>query len=327
MPDHRVTSDARVASDDAVVLRVDDELTARTVERFCRAASTALRDAKGPVRVHLESVKTLDPLGIAALVKMVDVAASRGVTVCVLPSASVYWALFATGVVEDIRLVEQRAAPIEPGAPAVIDLDVPEPPALASTSRLRLRRPTWDELTLFERWAHDPLLDQMVGSDLLYLCRHVGPYHPTFTGRVLADPASLTLLVEAVGGPTEPLGFVRLYNVNLAERFGFLETAIVRPRALRSGWGIEASRLFLAYAMDTLALERVESKVYAYNVLSVNALRRNGFHQEGALRAAHRYDGRRWDVLVFAILREEMAAERARDGFPYMGFWPADARP
>lgn len=311
----------------AVDIRLDEELTVRTARRFCCAVSEALTRARDPVRVHLETVKSVDPVGIAALLRAVRIAASLSVAISVLPSAAVYWALFAAGVLDDIPLVDHRATPSELGPPVIPEPQVPEQEWLACTSRLGLRPPTWDELGLFERWAQDPLLDQMMGSELLYLCRHAGPYHPAFTARVFGDPVSLTVLVQPSDRASEPVGFIRLYNINLAERFGFLETAIVRPRPLKSSWGIEASRLFLAYAMDTLELDRVESKVYAYNVLSANALRRNGFRQEGVLRAARRYDGRRWDMLVFAILRDELVVQRARDGFPPMGLWPGDAHP
>ena len=99
------------------------------------------------------------------------------------------------------------------------------------------------------------------------------------------------------------------------------KSAVADLRVLRKGWGIEASRLLLAYAMDALGLVRVEAKVYAYNVLSINALKRNGFAQEGVLRQARSYDGERWDILVFSLLEEEMREQRKQDGFPYMGFW------
>jgi RimJ/RimL family protein N-acetyltransferase len=79
--------------------------------------------------------------------------------------------------------------------------------------------------------------------------------------------------------------------------------------------------------MDALEIHRVEAKVYAYNVLSVNSLRRNGFQQEGVLREAKTYKGRRWDILVFAILEDEMRTQRAQECFPYMGFWAPDDRP
>jgi hypothetical protein len=77
--------------------------------------------------------------------------------------------------------------------------------------------------------------------------------------------------------------------------------------------------------MDVLDLQRVEAKVYAYNVLSINSLVRNGFVREGCLRQARDYDGRRWDLLVFGILREEMAAQRRRDGIERIALWPDEA--
>src|SRR3989338_8827446 len=97
---------------------------------------------------------------------------------------------------------------------------------MRETPRFGLRPPSWEELAPFERWANDPLLEQMVGSQLLYRCRHLGPYHPDFAAQVLHDPTALTLLVLPLDEPPEPVGFVRLYNVQLAEAFAFLETAV-----------------------------------------------------------------------------------------------------
>jgi hypothetical protein len=45
------------------------------------------------------------------------------------------------------------------------------------------------------------------------------------------------------------------------------------------------------------------------------------------LRRARTWDGQQWDIVVFAILEDEMRRQRAREGFPYMGFWPRDDRP
>jgi RimJ/RimL family protein N-acetyltransferase len=74
--------------------------------------------------------------------------------------------------------------------------------------------------------------------------------------------------------------------------------------------------------MDAFRIRRVEAKVYAYNPLSINAVKRNGFRQEGVLRQARTHGGQRWDILVFSILEEEMLDQRAAEQFPYMGFWP-----
>ena len=42
------------------------------------------------------------------------------------------------------------------------------------------------------------------------------------------------------------------------------------------------------------------------------------------LRRARTWDGQTWDILVFAILEDEMRQQRELDGFPYLGFWPQD---
>jgi RimJ/RimL family protein N-acetyltransferase len=115
-------------------------------------------------------------------------------------------------------------------------------------------------------------------------------------------------------GAVAPVGVVRLFNIHVREGYAFLETIMAERRAIRRGFGVEAGKLIAYYGVDVLALRRIEAKVYEYNVLSVNSLRRNGFRQEGVLRQAG-YDGRRyWDVLVFGILKDEIEAVRKRDG-------------
>ena len=291
-----------------IELFVHDALTSAGAPAFCRTVQKALVARPTRVWLNLEDVKVTDVAGLAALLQAVRRVETHGVPVAVLPSPAVYRALLTAGLLDDVPLEGPRAgrglAELPPG---------PEPgPAapvwLARTERLLLRPPAWDELEIFERWAGDPLLDQMVGSPLLYLCRHVRAHDPDFVARVLHDATALTLLVQPAGDGTEPAGFVRFHGVSLGEGFAFLETVVTGVRGLRAGWGVEA-------------------KVYAYNVLSVNALRRNGFRLEGRLREARTYDGQRWDILVFAILDGEMRAQRARERFPYMGFWPPDARP
>ena len=83
----------------------------------------------------------------------------------------------------------------------------------------------------------------MVGSDLLYRCRHLGPGHPEVAGLILDNPSSLTVLVEPLGTRGAPVGFLRLYGIRLTSAIAFLETAVARR-----GWGVEASRLLVAYA-------------------------------------------------------------------------------
>lgn len=305
-------------------LRYEGALTCATAPGFCRAVQAALSDHPACLLLNLEEVKYADAVGLAALWQAVRRARARDIECLILPSAVVYRALLRAELLDEIPLEGQGHGPHTLEI-AETRLDDTAAAPIATTRRLILRPPAWDELPLFARWANEPLLDQMVGSPLLYHGRHTDPYHPEFVSHVLYDPTAVTLLIQATQSGAAPVGFVRIHGIHLVERFAFVETAIGETTSLRRGWGVEATRLALAYAMDTLDLHRVEAKVYAYNVLSINALRRNGFHLEGTLREARSYNGRRWNLLVYSILESEMHAQRARDDFAPMGLWPSDA--
>ncbi|MBM4439069.1 MAG: GNAT family N-acetyltransferase [Candidatus Rokubacteria bacterium] len=303
------------------VLQADGDLTLALAPVLCRAVQDALAAGSTAMTIDLRAATHADLVGLAALLQCAGAAERAGATLSIVPSQSLHAPVMAARLFEELPFV--TSAPLEPSE--VVPVDAPAlgtaAPLLARTPRIGLRQPTWEELALFERWANDRCLDEMVGSSLLYRCRHLGAYHPDFVREVLASPTSLTLLVEPLATPGHPVGFVRIYDVNLVSGIAFLETVVTTGESLRKGWGVEASRLLLAYGMDVLGLQRVEAKVYGYNVLSANALRRNGFHQDGVLRAAHRYQGQRWDILVFSILADEMRAQRARERHPYVGFW------
>jgi ribosomal-protein-alanine N-acetyltransferase len=180
-------------------------------------------------------------------------------------------------------------------------------------TRVSLRTLTPADLDHLSAWVDDPFLERMVGSEFLQSYKHVWDKSPAFFEAVLTDPTQVVLIVEANRGWTTPVGVVRLFNIHLLEGYAFLETIIADPRAMKRGFGIEAGKLIAYYGVDVLGLRRIEAKVYAYNVLSMNSLRRNGFRQEGVLRQAG-FDGERhWDLVIFGILREEIEAQRKKD--------------
>ena len=302
-------------------LRVQGDLSVRTARRLCRAVE-GLLGKHSAMAIDLVEVKSLDVVGLAALLQASERAAAHSVALSILPGPVVHAAALRGQLMEELPFVtalsddDYEWGAIHAGAPPG------EPsPFLAQTPKIGLRPPTWDELPLFAQWATDPLLEQMVGSELLYQFRHLGPYHPDVFNLIFNDPTSLTLVVEPLAPLRTPVGFVRLYQINLAQQFAFLETAVATVESLRRGWGIEASRLFLAYSLDVLHMHRIEAKVYAYNVLSTNSLKRNGFHSEGVLRRARTYGGQRWDILLFSILEEEMREQRRAERYPDLGLW------
>jgi RimJ/RimL family protein N-acetyltransferase/anti-anti-sigma regulatory factor len=302
-------------------LRVHGDLTLTVAPVLCRAVADAVREKTHAIAIDVRGAKTADVVGLAALLQCGAAAERGGVEFSVVAEESLRDAVLAARLLEEIPFVTGASA----SGDSVRTVEAPHlpdaTPLLTQSPRIGLRQPTWDELALFKRWADDRCLDEMVGSELLYRCRHLGAYHPDFVREILMSPTALTLVIEPLATPGHPVGFVRLYDIRLAEGIAFLETVVTTGESLRKGWGVEASRLLLAYALDVLGIQRVEAKAYSYNVLSANALRRNGFRREGVLRGAHRYQGQRWDIFVYSILEEEMRAQRTPERYPYVGFW------
>lgn len=184
---------------------------------------------------------------------------------------------------------------------------------IARGTRVYLRTLTPADLEHLSAWVDDPYLERMVGSEFLQSYKHVWDKSPAFFEAVLTDPTQVVLVIEAYRGWIKPVGVVRLFNIHLLEGYAFLETIIAEPRAMKRGFGVEAGKLIAYYGVDVLGLRRIEAKVYAYNTLSMNSLRRNGFRKEGVLRQAG-FDGERyWDLVIFGILKEEIEAKRKKD--------------
>ena len=204
---------------------------------------------------------------------------------------------------------DQVAAPVEPQLTPVV---------VARGKRTQIRTLVPQDVELFAAWCEDPFLERMVGSEFFHTFKHVYDKGIEFYEACLTDPTQVALMVEDNRpGDRPPLGLVRLFNIHLLEGYAFLETIITDPRALKRGYGVEAGRLISYYGVDVLGLRRIEAKVYEYNLLSVNSLRRNGFTQEGVLRQAGYQDGRYWDLIIFGILKDEIEAQRRKDTICY----------
>src|SRR6267142_1458233 len=178
--------------------------------------------------------------------------------------------------------------------------------------RVYLRTLSPEVLEYLSEWAEDPFTERMVGSQFLNTYKHVYDKDPSFYEACLTDTTQVVLIIEANRGWDRPIGVARLFDIHLLEGYAFLEVMLTDPRAIRRGFGVEAGKLISYYGVDVLGLRRIEAKVYEYNRLSANSLRRNGFRQEGILRKAGYQDGQCWDMLVFGILEHEIEQQRKK---------------
>ena len=71
------------------------------------------------------------------------------------------------------------------------------------------------------------------------------------------------------------------------------------------GYGSQALQMLLRFAFAELNLFRVTANVPEYNEAAIALLKKFGFTQEVCRRKALERDGRRWDMYVFGLLRDE----------------------
>jgi RimJ/RimL family protein N-acetyltransferase len=71
------------------------------------------------------------------------------------------------------------------------------------------------------------------------------------------------------------------------------------------GYGTRALRMLLRFAFAELNLFRVTATVPEYNEAPLALLKKFGFTQEVCRRKSLERDGRRWDLFVFGLLKDE----------------------
>jgi RimJ/RimL family protein N-acetyltransferase len=74
------------------------------------------------------------------------------------------------------------------------------------------------------------------------------------------------------------------------------------------GYGSEACALLTGYAFDTLNLHRVWLGAYEHNAAAIHIYEKVGYRREGVLRDDKYNEGRYFNVLLMAILRDEWKA-------------------
>ena len=73
----------------------------------------------------------------------------------------------------------------------------------------------------------------------------------------------------------------------------------------RKGYGTQAIKMLLRFAFAELNLFRVTAYVPEYNEGAIVLVKKFGFTEEVRRRQALERDGRRWDLLVFGLLKDE----------------------
>jgi len=82
----------------------------------------------------------------------------------------------------------------------------------------------------------------------------------------------------------------------------------IDPDQQNKGIGQEAIRLCLKFAFHELNLHRVQLTVFGYNSRAIATYEKLGFQREGTYREFLFRDGKRYDMLLYGLLRSEWEA-------------------
>jgi RimJ/RimL family protein N-acetyltransferase len=104
------------------------------------------------------------------------------------------------------------------------------------------------------------------------------------------------------------IGGTGLHQIDFKNRHAGFGISIGEKEEWDKGYGTEATRLMVRHAFETLNLNRVWLHVYEYNQRGIRTYEKVGFQKEGILRQDTYGEGRYWDTIVMAILREEWNA-------------------
>lgn len=101
------------------------------------------------------------------------------------------------------------------------------------------------------------------------------------------------------------IGKAVINHIEWSNGNGWIELGIGSAEDRRKGLGTQAARMLLRFAFAELNLFRVTARVPEYNQAAIALLKKFGFNEEVRRRQALERDGRRWDLLVFGLLKDE----------------------
>jgi len=106
------------------------------------------------------------------------------------------------------------------------------------------------------------------------------------------------------------VGVVQIDGILWNQRVGWVSLLVGEAGARGKGLGREAMGLVLRFGFHELNLHRLQLTVFDYNAPAIALYERLGFVREGAFREFVERDGRRYDMLLYGLLRAEWEAHR-----------------
>jgi RimJ/RimL family protein N-acetyltransferase len=155
-----------------------------------------------------------------------------------------------------------------------------------------------DSAAFARAFADDPTLGVMIGVE-------TDPDVAEVEAQATEErPGRLSALAIADADDGAFLGGIGIYRLDMRHRRGEVGFWLA-PGARGRGAASRAVRMLTSWAFESLGLERVELTTSRDNAPTRALAARLGFAEEGTMRARNLERGRRVDVVMYAVLKDE----------------------
>ena len=156
------------------------------------------------------------------------------------------------------------------------------------------------------KWAHDSEFMRMYEMD---------PARPMSAAMVkkqyeklekeIEDEKNMYYFAIRAKGDDRLIGKAMIQWVEWSNGNADLHLGIGASDDRRKGYGSQALQMLIRFAFAELNLFRLTARVPEYNEAAMALLKKFGFVEEVCRRQALERDGRRWDLFVFGLLKDE----------------------
>lgn len=169
-----------------------------------------------------------------------------------------------------------------------------------------LRASERSDLERYTEWLNDARVTRFLAMDTPFSLAQEEAWFERMTAAQGRDNYHFAICLRESG---EAIGTIGLHGVDLKHGNAVMGIAIGTPAYWSRGFGTDALRALLDFGFGTLRLERIGLDVYSFNERARRSYEKCGFVLEGKARKAFFRDGKRHDLHLMGILREEWAAQ------------------
>ncbi len=169
--------------------------------------------------------------------------------------------------------------------------------AVLTTTDLRLEQLSEQHFDNLFAGINQPESRKLTGTHTVFTPEAVRTF---LTGLPARDDRADWAMIRVSDGVF--LGEVVLNNLDLDNQSMNFRIGLAKPEFYGLGYGTQATRAVVQYALDTVELHRVSLGVYAFNPRAKRVYEKCGFVQEGIERHALLWDGQWVDQIIMSVL-------------------------